>query len=218
MNKEQLTNGFSLWVDEGCTFGTDAVLLSAFAGVKRTDRVCDLGTGCGILPFLWQTANGGPTVDAVECEPHACELTRRSVCENGLQDRIYVWEQSWNALTLPHGVYDRVTCNPPYFSENSGKQSPDAARRLARTERGDTLTEVTVVAAKLLKNGGRFALCHRPERLVDVVTALRAAGLEPKRLQWVHHRVDSAPFLLLCEAIKGGGPSLTVLPPIIIKE
>ncbi len=217
MRKEQLTNDYTLWVDEGCTFGTDALLLAAFASVKRTDRVCDLGSGCGILPFLWQTAEGGPVVDAVEREPHACDLLRRSVCENGLQDRIAVHEQSWCDLTLPCGVYDRVTCNPPYFPE-SGKQSPDAARRLARTEQGDTLAQVTAAAARLLKNGGRFVLCHRPERLVDALMALRAQGLEPKRMQWVHHRVDKEPFLWLCEAIKGGKPSLTVLPPIIIKE
>ena len=77
MKRERLTNGFSLWVDDGCTFGTDAVLLAAFANVKATDRVCDLGSGCGILPFLWQTAAGGPAVDAVEREPHACALLRR---------------------------------------------------------------------------------------------------------------------------------------------
>ena len=218
MKREQLTNGFSLWTDEGCTFGTDAVLLAEFAKVKAGEHVCDLGSGCGILPFLWQSASGGPVVDAVECEPHACELFRRSVAENGLSDRIAVWEQSWNACTLPRETYDRVTCNPPYFPQNGGKQSPDAARRLARTEQGDTLAEVTAAAARLLKNGGRFVLCHRPERLVDAVTALRAEGLEPKRMQWVHHRADKAPFLWLCEAIKGGKPSLAVLPPIIIEE
>lgn len=218
MKQEQLTNGFRLWVDDHCTFGTDAVLLATFANVKATDRVCDLGSGCGILPFLWQTATGGPVVDAVDCEPTACALIRRSVADNGLSDRITVWEQSWTTLTLPCGVYDRVTCNPPYFSANGGEQSPDAIRRLARTEQGDTLTEVATAAARLLKNGGRFVLCHRPERMVDALVALRAHGLEPKRMCLVHHRADKVPFLWLCEAIKGGKPSLNVLPPILIEE
>lgn len=218
MRQEQLRNGFFLWVDDDCTFGTDAVLLAEFARVKAGERVCDLGTGCGILPFLWQTKDGGPTVDAVECAPHACALLRRSVSENGLSERIAVYETSWCDLSLAAGTYDRVVCNPPYFPEAGGKQSPSSARRLARTERGETLAEVTAAAAKLLKNGGHFALCHRPERLCDVVTALRARGLEPKRLQWVHHRADKEPFLFLCEAIKGAKPSLTVLPPILIEE
>lgn len=218
MHLEKLTNGYALWVDEECTFGTDALLLAAFANVKVGERVCDLGTGCGILPLLWQTPNGGPAVDAVDCQPQAVALARRSVAENGLSDRIAVHEQSWDALTLAHGAYDRVVCNPPYFSETAGKVSPSAARRTARHERGDTLSSVCGAAARLLKNGGRFALCHRPERLADVLGALRDKGLEPKRLQWVHARRDAVPFLFLCEAVKGAKPSLSVLPPVFIKE
>ena len=33
-------------------FGIDAVLLSCFARMKKSDRVCDLGTGSGIIPLL----------------------------------------------------------------------------------------------------------------------------------------------------------------------
>ncbi len=218
MNKEHLPNGFYIWVDTHCTFGIDAVLLSHFAAPKSCERVCDLGTGCGILPLLFQTKEGGPVVDAVECEPYAVELMRRSVRENGLQERIMVHEQSWCDLDLPASTYDRVVCNPPYFAKGGGKESPAAARRLARHENGDTLREVTAAAARLLKNKGRFVLCHRPERLVDVMVTLREHGLEPKRLQWVHDRPEKEPFLFLCEAIKGGKPSLAVLPSLGVKE
>ena len=33
-------------------FGMDAVLLSAFANVKKHEKALDLGTGMGILPIL----------------------------------------------------------------------------------------------------------------------------------------------------------------------
>ena len=33
-------------------FGTDAVLLSHFAGIKKGDRAVDLGTGTGIIPTI----------------------------------------------------------------------------------------------------------------------------------------------------------------------
>ena len=35
-------------------FGTDAVLLTEFSEYRQKDRVCDLGTGCGIIPILMQ--------------------------------------------------------------------------------------------------------------------------------------------------------------------
>lgn len=213
MGTERLPNGRTVFTEKDCTFGTDAVLLAAFAA-PRQGRVCDLGCGCGIIPLLIQ--HGSMTVDAVDCHPEAVALARRSVKENGLSAHITVHEQSWSALTLPAGQYDAVTCNPPYFPENSGKQNPDPVRRLARHEHGDTLSEVCAAAARLLKDGGHFALCHRPERLADVLAALRACRLEPKRLQLVHARHDAAPFLLLCDAVKGGHPTLHVLPPHLL--
>ena len=210
--------GRHITVTDAFTFGTDALLLAAFAEVKPRERVCDLGTGCGILPLLLSRTDLAPTVDAVELQPEAAALARHNVEDNGLTDRITVYEQDWRALTLPSGAYDRVLCNPPYFPENGGKPSPDPARRLARCEQGDTLRTVAAAAARLLKNGGHFLLCHRPERLADVICVLREAGLEPKRLQLVHTREPLPPFLLLCDAVRGGKPSLRVLPPLILES
>lgn len=216
--RESLPNGCFLWMDDTCAFGTDALLLAQFAQVTKGERVCDLGTGCGILPLLWQGDSAPARVDAVECAPVAAALARRSVQENGLCDRIVICEQSWESLDLPAGGYDRVVSNPPYFAQGSGKQSEHPARRLARHETGDTLNTVVSAAARLLKVGGHFVLCHRPERLVAVLQTLRAHDLEPKRLQFAYGRQDKPPFLLLCDAVKGGRESLSVLPPLLMKE
>ena len=65
-------------------------------------------------------------------------------------------------------------------------------------------------ARRLLRNGGRFALCHRPERLCDVLCALRAQGLEPKRVKLLSHSPGHLPSLLLVEGVRQGRPGLTV--------
>lgn len=218
LHTEQLGNGRFVLVTEEHTFGTDALLLADFAEARPREQVCDLGTGCGILPLLLHRASPAPAVDAVEINPDAAALARRSLELNGLQDCIKVYEQDWRAMTLPAGAYDRVLCNPPYFPEGSGKPSPDPARRLARQEQGDTLNDVTAAAARLLKNGGHFVLCHRPERLVDIMTVLRTHQLESKRLRFVHTRENLPPFLLLCDAVRGAKPSLRVLPPLILES
>lgn len=215
---EDLGGGIRITVSEEHTFGTDALLLADFAAVRAGERVCDLGTGCGILPLLFHRASPAPLVDAVECEPQAAALARTNVADNGLEEYITVYEQDWRALTLPPGVYDRVVCNPPYFAQHSGAAAVSPARRLARQEQGDTLAAVCTAAARLLRGGGHFVLCHRPERLVDVLSTLRAHHLEPKRLQLVHARAELPPFLLLCDAVCGGKPALTVLPPLILER
>ena len=217
MRTERLNNGRTVFCDNDCTFGADAVLLSAFSAPFAHGRSCDLGTGSGIIPLLWELPPTA-TVDAVDCEEKAVALSSAAVEQNGLSHQITVWHQNWKNLTLPRGVYDCVVCNPPYFAKNSGKVSAAPARSLARHEEESTLPDVVTAASSLLKVGAHFLFCHRPERLADVVLTLRAHGLEPKRLQWVHARRDTAPFLFLCDAVKGGKPSLNVLPPLFIEE
>lgn len=218
---EEPLGAFTITVDEAHRFGTDALLLAHFAAPRGNERVCDLGTGCGILPLLFmQQATPPRHVTGLELQPTAVALFARSVEKNGLEKLVTAQQADLRDLdALPVAAFDRVTCNPPYFPKDSGQTSRTEAAQLARHEGvGCTLGEVTRAAARLLRYGGTFCLCHRPERLADVVTALREAGLEPKKLCLVQNSADKAPWLLLCEAKKGGKAGLTVLPNLVLYE
>ena len=67
----------------------------------------------------------------------------------------------------------------------------------------------------LLKQGGKAAFVHRPGRLLDIVTAMRANRLEPKRIRFVYPKDGKEANTLLIEGIKDGKPDLKVLPPLI---
>ena len=79
-----------------------------------------------------------------------------------------------------------------------------------------SLKLVLPVLYRLLKDGGRLALCHRPERLAEVLDVLRAHRLEPKRLAFVKNRAESAPWLFLVEAQKNRKTGLKIEPDILI--
>ena len=49
---EKVGEGLFVCVSKAHRFGTDSVLLANFANAKNKDLVCDLGTGCGIIPIL----------------------------------------------------------------------------------------------------------------------------------------------------------------------
>ena len=112
------------------------------------------------------------------------------------------------------GSYDLCACNPPYFT--AGEQAADRARATARHETDCTLDDVCKCAFRLLKDGGRLSLCHRPERLAEVLAVLRAHRLEPKRLAFVKNRPDAAPWLFLVEAQKNRKTGLRVEPDVLI--
>ena len=218
---ETLGGNMQIEVSDDCRFGEDALLLAEFTNVRSSDKICDLGTGCGILPLLWCRDHPGLFVQALEIQPEAAAMARFSVNRCGLSDSIAIHTadlRNWREV-IPPGSQDIVTMNPPYFPAGTGNVSKSKAARIARHEGiGCTLGDAADAAYGLLRSGGRFCLCHRPERLCDVVIVLRNAGLEPKRMQLVQIRCDTPPWLLLCEARKGAKPGLTVLPPLIQKN
>ena len=190
----------------------DTLLLAEFATVRRGWRVCDLGCGAGALSLLLLAREPELSVTGIELRQDDARLARRNLENNGLSGEIYVGDLRKVRGLLPAGRFELVASNPPYFSVGSGKSGGPA-----RMEEACTLDDVCAAAAYLTKNGGRFVLVYRPERLADLLRVLRANALEPKRLQLVQHRADKPPFALLLEAVRRGAPGLEVLPTKLIK-
>jgi len=217
---EPLGETLSICVTPDHKFGTDAFLLSHFARVRRKDLACDLCTGCGIVALLWfrDREQGPRQAYCVEIQPKAVEQLKITVEKNALQDRVIPIQGDLTCLSLPPaGQFDLVTCNPPYKAAATGILSETGSDQLARHETACSIYDVCAAAARLLKFGGRFCLCQRPERLPDVLEAMRQNGLEPKRLRFVQQREGSAPWLFLAEGKRGSRPFLQVEAPLIIE-
>jgi tRNA1(Val) A37 N6-methylase TrmN6 len=67
-----------------------------------------------------------------------------------------------------------------------------------------------------LRFGGRFYCVYRPDRLIDLIAALRNSKLEPKRMTFVHADSVTAPSMVLLEAVSGGKCSLRITPPLLV--
>ncbi len=109
-----------------------------------------------------------------------------------------------------------VTCNPPYKAANAGIESNLTAHKIARHEVLCKIEDVCRAASRLLKFGGRLCLCNRPERLGDVISAMKNNNIEPKRLRFVSKNPESAPWLFLIEGKKGSKPFMKVLPQLYV--
>ncbi|MBQ1261043.1 MAG: SAM-dependent methyltransferase, partial [Clostridia bacterium] len=99
---------------------------------------------------------------------------------------------------------------------SSGLANTLNEKNVARHEVFGTIGDFCKCGARTLKFGGTFAVVYRPDRLVDLVSAMREAKLEPKRMTFVHARADSQPSMVLIEAKLCGGAGLTVTKPLII--
>lgn len=217
---EELAEGITVCRSEQHGFGTDAFLLAYFSRWHAKDTVCDLGTGCGIIPMLMQREHSPKHIYAVDIQPEAIEQLKAGLAHSSREmsiepicaDLRTLWEGA------PVHTLDLVTCNPPYFAGDAGYQAAENARRLARHEVACGIGDVCKAAAHLLKCRGRLCVCSKPERLADVFCAMRENGIEPKRLRFVCKSPESAPWLFLAEGMKEAKPFLRVEPPLIVRS
>lgn len=205
---------------EAFRFGMDAVLLADFSRVQPRSRVCDLGTGTGILPLLLSGRAPDMFCDAVEIQADAAGRADRSVRLNGLGDRIAVHNRDLKEVRsfLPHAAYDLVICNPPYSPSHASLPSPKAALRTARQESECTLDDVAAAAAFLLRDRARFSLMLPAPRLAEAFETLRRHRLEPKRLRMVHANAARPARLTLIEAMLNVNPGMIIEPPLLVKN
>ncbi len=201
-------------------FGTDAVLLADFAAPRRHDRVCDLGTGTGIIPLLLYARENTISADAVEIQPDMADMAARSMAMNGLNEKIRVLPGDLRSIRtlLPHARYDLVTCNPPYGKAGGTLLNPDASKRLARHEESCAIEDVACAAAWLLQNGGRLCCVFPAARMIELSDAMRKYRMAPKRIRMVHSRVEKAAHLCLMDGMLDARPGLIIEPPLVIYD
>ena len=219
--KEMLSEKLSIFISPEHRFGTDAFLLSSFADVKTKDRVCDFCSGCGIVALLWfRNVNHTKETFCIEIQEKAIAQLNKTIEENDLKGLVKpIFTDLKNAPSFfKEKPLDVITCNPPYKKLGSGILSELTPEQIARHEVFCTFDEICQSASKSLRFGGRFCVCQRPERLLDVMEAMKKHSIEPKRLRFVSKNESSAPWLFLLEGKKGGKPYLNVLPPLFMMD
>lgn len=201
------------------SFSLDAVLLSRFVSVPHhKGKIVDLCSGNGVIP-LFLSARTKADIIGVELQERLFDMAKRSVQYNGLEQQIEMVLGDVKEIPNEIGIekYDVVTCNPPYFlAHEASDKNVSEHYAIARHELYLTLEEAVISASRLLKQGGKAAFVHRPGRLLDIVTAMRANRLEPKRIRFVYPKMGKEANTLLIEAIKDGKPDLKILPPLYV--
>lgn len=220
---EPLGNGIEVIVSKRHIFWTDTVLLANFAKPKRSDIACDLGCGCGTIPLIWcrDSVTAPKSILGIEIQQEAYDMAIRSVEHNHLGDKINIINADLRNLNgiAPLGVFNLVVCNPPYKAEGTGIVNPDDSLKTARHESECTIDDITACASRLLQFGGRFCICQRPERLPDIMEAMRKYNIEPKRLRFVQLNTQKAPKLLLIEGRRSGNKgSLKVESTLLLED
>lgn len=201
----------------GLTFGTDAYMLAAFMRPEKHARAAELGSGTGIISLLCAARDRFAHIDAYEIQSEFAELGQRNITLNGMADNINQYCSDIRAIPSDkNGCYDVVFSNPPYMKSGHGERCAHDMKTIARHEESGGIEDFCATAARLLKYGGKFYCVYRPDRLVDLIAAMRAHKLEPKRMTFIQPDATAAASIVLIEAKSGASSSLKLTPPLII--
>ena len=203
---------------DSLTFGTDAYLLAAYLPKRASATCVELGVGSGVISLLALTKKKCHHVYGFEVQPTIADIAARNVDINGLaQDFTVINKDLREASVLDtKKEVDVVFSNPPYMKRDSGRQNENENKNASRHEIFGEINDFCACAKKLLKHGGDFYVVYRPDRMTDLICAMRSNGLEPKKITFIHPNSYTPPSLLLISAKLGGKSGLVIDKPIHI--
>ena len=205
---------------EGFRFGVDAVLLANFAKVKRNNKVMDLCSGTGIIPFLIAGKTEASYISGLEIQEDMVEMAERTIKINNLKDKMDFKVGDLKDLKLLKSLdkVDVLTVNPPYKLYKAGILNPKDKKAIARHEVCCNLEDVIIASRVLLKDNGRMFMVHRPERLADILCLMRKHRIEPKTIRLVHPNSKKPPNIVLVEGQRDGGTFLKFQSPLYVYD
>ncbi len=194
-------------------FTSDSILLSRFAKGKLHDDAADFCAGSGAVGFHFMCLN--PHIKSMtmfELQHELADMAKRTAEADGFDVKIIEGRVQDTGAEYD-GAFSLILCNPPY--ERGGFENVTYEKAICRKEITVTLGEIVSVAGKKLKFGGRLAIVNRADRLAELFYLMKQNGIEPKRMQLVKGSAEAKPYLVMAEGVKGGKPSLEILPELI---
>ncbi len=205
---------------DGLTFGTDAYLLASFIRANKKGTALELGTGTGIISLLCAARERFAKIYALEIQEDFATLSARNVLLNRMEERVFVRHADIREEQPKNfgGEMDVVFANPPYMKTDSGYRNESDWKYIARHEVCGSICDFCHAASRFLKHGGKFYVVWRPDRLSELMSALREYRLEPKTMVFVHGDSEAEPSVVLTCAVKGGACGMHILPPLFLHE
>ena len=111
-----------------------------------------------------------------------------------------------------------VATNPPWLAPGQARVSPDPRRAAAHAhEAGGGLEAWMRAVAALTRPGGRLALIHRADHLVEALDACEgrfgALSVLP-----IHPRAGEPAHRIIVRGVKGSRAPLRILPGLMLHE
>ena len=208
----------------GPRVNVDTILLSAWVRPPfppSQGGVLEMGCASGaVILLLALRFPAIPRLAGMDIQKPLVEMAMRNAVENGLSDRVAFHEGDVRTVEtlFPPRFFSTVVMNPPYEAPGRGRLRASLEEQTARQGFFCAPDDVAKAARYLLPFRGRLFLIFKASRAAELITALRANELEPKRIRFVHPLPGRPASVVLVESVSGGKPGMAVEPPLYIED
>lgn len=182
---------------KGYRFAVDAPILADFIQTKESDKLLEIGAGCGIISLLL-SIKPFTHITALEIQETLIDLAKRNVALNRLEDRITIIQGDIREFSSPH-KFDIIFSNPPYIRKQTGHLSASEEKSIAKHELKSDILSVMQAVSRLLKKEGKACFIFSENRKLDFFDAAGKSGLKIKSIRFIYPRLGGAPSLFLAE-------------------
>ena len=196
-------------------FSLDTVLLANFCTInKDIQEIIDFGTNNAAIPLLLSRRTDKKII-GIEIQEEAVKLARKNVELNHLENQIDIVHSDIKDYVKKDVKVKLVVCNPPFFKVGERSNLNDNEYlQIARHEIKINLDEIVKCAASILDNKGRFAMVHRPDRMIEIINCMQKYDIEPKRVRFVYPKVGKESHIFLIEGMYKGNRGLKIEAPL----
>lgn len=200
-------------------FSLDTVLLADFCTInKDVDKIIDFGTNNAAIPLLLSRRTDKKIV-GIEIQGEAVEIAKKNVDINCLNDQINIVYDDIKNYVKNNDKVKLVVCNPPFFKVGERSHINDNEYlQIARHEIKINLEEIIQSAAMILDNKGRFAMVHRPDRMIEIINCMQKYDIEPKRIRFVYPKYNKESHIFLIEGMYKGNSGIKIETPLYAHE
>lgn len=200
-------------------FSLDTVLLANFCTInKDVSVIVDFGTNNAAIPLLLSRRTDKKII-GVEIQEEAVKLAKKNIILNQLESQIKIIHDDIKNYVINSNKVKLVVCNPPFFKVGEKSNiNENEYLQIARHEVKINLEEIIKSAASILDNKGRFAMVHRPDRMIEIINCMQKYDIEPKRIRFVYPKFGKESHIFLIEGMYKGNKGVKIETPLYAHE
>jgi len=197
----------------GYCYNSDSIFLYQFiSSYKPKGKLLDVGCGVGILSLLLSRDFSIETT-IIDKQEKMLAYALHNYKVNQINVTSHLGD--FGADFMTEDRYDYIISNPPFYDSNT-KQSEDTHLNISRYAHHLPVEAFFKKVKTLLKPKGWFIFCYDARHIDLLLATLKAQGINPEAIQFVHPKIDRESKLVMIAARNNSKSDTKIMAPLIV--